>query len=183
MKIDNLFLSCALAIGSYTASAQCTVRSKTDDFSGEKSLWTDKVKIAAGGVARLVKSKRDDDPTYRIYFSLLSKQGRLFMTITDDADMGACVPQSVAFKFADGKVLIKNTRIELQAVKSTLGEEHNVLFEITKDELRQLATGRISKLKITERMCSEHPVLEDELEDKPATTIQRDAACFLAELK
>lgn len=183
MKTRILFSSLILALLALETAAQCNVHKKTDDFTNEKALWTDRVKIAGGGTAKAFKGKKDFDPTYRISFSILFKQGKLLIAISEDTDFGSCTPESVAFKLANGTVIQKSNRIELQAVKSSLGEEHNVLFEITKDELRQFSTSAISKVRITERMCSEHPVIDEEIGTKQAQTIQRDAACMLTEIR
>ncbi|PQJ12995.1 hypothetical protein CJD36_004420 [Flavipsychrobacter stenotrophus] len=162
----------------WSADAQCDLHKKTDDFTNKTSVWTDKVKITSGGTPSLLKSY-GDNCRYKIYFRLIEQNGKVFISMSENSDQCVCSIEAIALKFKDGKVIIKNNYKDGETIKTPLGEERFTFFEITNDELSQLSTGSVTKFRITEPGCRDHPVLEEEMEDAFATKILQYAGCVL----
>ena len=167
-----------LAIGTH---AQCDLHTKTDNFTNKTTVWTDKVKITTGGTNEVFKHY-GDNCRYKIYFKLILQDGKVFLCMSEDSDECTCAIQKVALKFKDGKVLMKTNFRTGQTMKTTLGEEWFTFFELTNDDLTQLSSNPITRFRFTLPGCSDHPALEEEMDDKDADEIRNFSQCLLQNL-
>lgn len=176
MKLITVPICFVLLLSTNSVSAQCS--KETDDFTGKTTVLAKKIKITHGGVPRILKSL-DDGCTYKTYFQLISSNGKTYIAMSEDSDDCFCSPTEISFKFKDGKAIIKTEYSNGEGVKTQLGAEHLALFEITRDDLAEFATCLSSKMRIIESGCTDHPIIEEEVEDTIAAGIKASAACMV----
>ncbi len=169
-----LFLCCT-----HISFAQCDTHRKTDDFNGVTTTWTNKVKLTFGGVPTLLKSAGDRGCTYRVYFRLVDHNGKTSISISENTDNCFCWAIRVSFKFNNGTVITKNNYRKGQEIKTPLGYEKYIFFDILDKELATFSNSLIDKFRIVEFSCADHPVIEERLDKKTARKINGVASCML----
>jgi len=174
MKASIILLSVLLFV-SLQSLGQC--HKSKDEFTGNSSMWTDKISITKGGGLTMLK-KFDDDCRYKIYLQFMAKDGKFYLTMAEDADYCFCTITGVMFKLGNGKTIIKQNLKASKEVKTALGSEQYSFIEITKEELAILATEAVVKVRVISNGCVDHPSIDEELEDKTANKIREGATCM-----
>ena len=164
-----------------TASAQCDLHSKRDDFDGSVTYWTDQVKIASDGVGILADQM---DCTFMLFLHFVYGKNKTVLVLAEKQTMCNCSPVSISVKFADGTVLTKANVRRGQERSTGIGEEEqSSYFDLTQDELTLLSGKEISKVRVREMYCSDHPVLDAEVTKKASRNIKEHATCISAKSK
>ena len=172
-------LTTAFLLASVAASAQCDIHKKTDQYTNKVNYWTNRVKITDGGVTKVLRGS-SDKCRYKIYFQFMAQNGKLYVSLTEDSDDCTCSATSMSLKLNDGTVIIKSNPKEGVTRKTTLGDETPVYFEITKEELELLSVSPVSRFKVAMPYCSDHPVLDEKIEEGLAAEIKEAATCVNA---
>lgn len=167
-------------LGVRSASAQCDLNSKKNDFDGSVTYWTDQVKIASDGVGILGDQF---DCRYRIFLHFVFGSNKVVLVVTEREKYCGCTPGSITVKFANGVVVDKgNLRLGKERTNEIGESEHPSYFNLTKDELVLFATEPVAKFRIKELRCPDHIAIEDAMPRKAAERIREDAACVLKSL-
>ncbi|GAA4461879.1 hypothetical protein GCM10023093_07410 [Nemorincola caseinilytica] len=179
MKLEFAF-TVALIASMDVANAQCKLHTKTDDFDGSVTSWTDQVRIASDGMPGILKGPGYVECSFKIFVNLVSAKGKVVLAITERSKLCDCATTALLLKFADGKVLTKESPRSGQSKTISAWEtEQYSYFVLTKDELALLASQKIVKFRLKASGCSEHPVIEDEMSKRDAEKIQESANCIL----
>lgn len=177
--MKTYILSATLLLAGYAAPAQCGLHKKTDRYTNKATYWTDRVKVTTGGVTKVLRGS-SDNCRYKIYFQFLAQDGKAYISLIEDSDDCTCSVRSISLRLADGTVIIKTNRREGETRKTTLGEERPAYFEISGEELDRLSASPVSRFKVTLPYCSDHPVLDEEMEEQFAVGLKEAATCVKA---
>lgn len=172
-----VLLLCSALLLTHLALGQCKLKTVKDDFDGSVTTYTDAVKIASDGVGLL---SGNYDCTYKIFLSFVTGKGKIVLVLKEVSNhCGTCSPAAVIFKLDDGTIITKtNVRYSPDKTDDLIGDVQSSYFDLSQTELQQLAKSTITKFRIRENMCSDHPSIEEHISLNLAKRILNNANCI-----
>jgi len=175
-----ILCACSIILLAHTAHAQCKLHRNMDEFTHKRSTSSDKVKIIKHGESPILKSFDKTASTncfYKIYLEFVSMDGKMFLAMSEESDNCISHMQKMELRLEDGSVITKNNPTEGNYKQKEGTGVQYTMFEITAGELAELAASQIAKVRITND-GTDHQVIKEEIDDKPAASIKEYAACM-----
>lgn len=181
MKATILLIT--LVLFARSVNAQCDVQRETDEFNGKTTVYSSSIKLLKGGASPLAKSFGRWSSTkcyYRENLYFIYVNDTIYLRLVEESDFCRCMVQSIEIKFSDGKVITKTNVSEGEMNRSN-SNLSLTFFVLTKEDLAEFAASEIAKIRFTEGDCSDHPIIQQDIDDKVAKKIKESASCFQQE--
>jgi len=173
------FTMLLLLVSFYVFSqAPCDLTTKTDEFTGRKTVATKEFIIM--DVFPIIGNRKPWD----IKISFVYTNDTTKIVVNHSSQYVASVIKRISFKLANDQVVIKDTPMRGLEYKRLGYDMQYTVFNASKEEIAKFSNSEIVKIRVEFFLPMDYdPLYEKELKGKKATPIKDIAACILQEYK
>lgn len=156
--------------------SQCKLERIKDDFGNGDAVYSNDV--ALKHVFPIIGSKQPWD----LVMSFMLVKGQVSIQINHKSQSYSSSLSTIYFRFKDGTIVKKETPSTVTDYNTGLGYKYKITgFFLTKEELELFATKDLLKFQADFRNFPDYPIVEDDIKDKNADKLKKDASCMVTE--